>query len=83
MAYSRMIEVTQNNEQLHTTPTDRGLISVQTRDLSSPIVGRFRWPQGALLGTLMGLFILVILAWRVRQTLSSSDVDPSFWRLFQ
>lgn len=32
---------------------------------------------------IMGLFILVILALRVRQTLSSSDVDPSFWRLFR
>jgi hypothetical protein len=83
MAYSRMIEVTQNNEQLRTTPTDRGLISVQTRDLSSPIMARFRWSQWALLGTLVGLFILVTLAWRVRRTLPSFDVDPSFRRLFR
>ena len=83
MAYSRMIEVTQNSEKLKTRPTDRGLISVQTHDQLSPIVPRFLLPQLALLGTLLGSLILVILAWRIRGLVSNTDHDPSFRDLFR
>lgn len=83
MAYSRMIEVTQNSKKLTTTPTDRGLISVQTHDQLSPIVAKFSWPQLALLGALLGSLILVILAWRIRGLVPNSDLDPCFWDLFR
>jgi len=69
MAFSPMIEVTQNNIQLNITPTDRGLIYVQTSDQLSPIVARFRWPPWILVITFIGFILLVMLAWRVRQIL--------------
>jgi hypothetical protein len=66
MAFSPMIEVTQNDVQLLSSPTNLGLISVRTHDLRSPFVARFRWPTMALLGTIAGgiamLFIILKMA---------------------
>lgn len=72
MAFSPMIEVTQNNASLRTTQTIRGLISVQTQDLSSLLVARFRWPVLALLATLFGVITLLFTLWWVRHTAKKS-----------
>lgn len=83
MAFNRMITVYQNNAKLHTTQSDRGLISVRTRDLSSPLTARFQLPKMALFCTILGLFVLIILTWRANKIVLKENVSPLFRNIFR
>lgn len=60
MAFSRLISITQNGRELNIASTFSGLIYIKTYDLSSPIVAKFRLPQIAIVGTLLGMCFLIL-----------------------
>lgn len=73
MAYSPLITVFQAGNRLGSKPSNGGLILVETRDLNTPIVARFRLPWLVWPATVLGFFLLILGTVMVRQPNSRSN----------